>query len=177
MPLLSTLTPADGGFRGSPIPGPGHLPSTYTALCALALLRAPLDRLDRPGLMRFLRACQAADGSFSPSPGVAGAFQNDTRMSYCAAVTRAVALSGGERIEDIDVGKARAFLGRCRVSPAGSGVSVRPEQRESGRGEETACRHDGGANPRHGRARMPPAQASSKRREGRPTAPSRRSVC
>jgi geranylgeranyl transferase type-1 subunit beta len=158
VPPLSVLTPADGGFRGSPIPGPGHLPSTYTALCALALLRAPLDRLDRPGLMRFLRACQAADGSFSPSPGVAGAFQNDTRMSYCAAVTRAVALSGGERIEDIDVGKARAFLGRCRVSPAGRGVGAAGAE-GSGRGGETARRQDGGANPRHGRARMPPAQA------------------
>lgn len=111
---------------------PGHLPSTYTALCSLALLRAPLDRLDRAALRRFLCACQAKDGSFTPVPGAPGAFQNDTRMSYCASVARAVAGVGGleqERAveregmqeqeegweEDIDVGAARAFLARCRV--------------------------------------------------------------
>ncbi|BEI79949.1 hypothetical protein CcaverHIS002_0104780 [Cutaneotrichosporon cavernicola] len=119
---LWELQAADGGFRGSPLPGPGHLPSTYTALCSLALLRAPLDRLDRPGLMKFLRACQEEDGSFAPSPGMPGAFQNDTRMSYCAAVTRAVALKGEAedgRIKDIDVGAARAFLGRCRTWEGG----------------------------------------------------------
>jgi geranylgeranyl transferase type-1 subunit beta len=46
-----------------PETSPGHLPSTYTALMCLAILRAPLDRLDIKGLSHFLRSCQAADGS------------------------------------------------------------------------------------------------------------------
>lgn len=43
-----------------------HLPSTYTALLTLALLRAPLDKLDIPNLISFLRSCQAPDGSYVP---------------------------------------------------------------------------------------------------------------
>lgn len=113
---------ATGGFRGSPYmtsdnpaTSPGHVPSTYTALACLALLEAPLDRLDRPGLLKFLRQCQAADGSFAPVPGTQGNYQNDARMSYAASVVRAVALQGTRSTEDIDVERAKAFINSCRV--------------------------------------------------------------
>lgn len=126
--------PATGGFSGSPA-DTAHLPSTYTALAALALLRAPLDQLNRPGLASFLRACQAEDGSFAPTAELQGEFQNDTRMSYCAAIARAM-LRGGESgdggaaessstaangtrgaaaLPDINVAAALSFLGRCKV--------------------------------------------------------------
>ena len=42
---------------------PPHLPSTYTSLLALALLRDDFSRLNRMGLLSFVRSCQASDGS------------------------------------------------------------------------------------------------------------------
>ena len=35
---------------------------TYTSLLALAMLRDDLSRLERPGLIKFLKACQREDG-------------------------------------------------------------------------------------------------------------------
>ncbi|KAK8844639.1 hypothetical protein IAR55_006486 [Kwoniella newhampshirensis] len=65
-----SLQSPSGGFRGSPFmttsnekTSPPHLPSTYTALLSLAILRAPLDRLNISGLIGLLRSCQAPDGS------------------------------------------------------------------------------------------------------------------
>ena len=62
---------ATGGFRGSsymdtPRAGssnPAHLPSTYTAILILAILRADLSRLNRRGLWEFVNSCQEPDGS------------------------------------------------------------------------------------------------------------------
>ncbi|KAJ9101154.1 hypothetical protein QFC21_003372 [Naganishia friedmannii] len=94
---LRSTTPAD----------PGHLPSTYTALLVLGILRAPsqewVDKLDVDGLERFLCTCADVNGSFSPIPLARTAsnsdssspashtplsppFQSDARMSYCAAI-------------------------------------------------------------------------------------------
>ncbi len=42
---------------------PAHLPSSYTALLVLALLKADLSRLNATGLLDFLARCQEADGS------------------------------------------------------------------------------------------------------------------
>jgi hypothetical protein len=39
-----------------------HLVMTYTALLALAILRDDFSKLDRPGLVKFIRACQRDDG-------------------------------------------------------------------------------------------------------------------
>jgi hypothetical protein len=39
-----------------------HLIMTYTALLSLSILRDDFSRLDRPGILKFLRACQRADG-------------------------------------------------------------------------------------------------------------------
>ncbi|WVQ85531.1 hypothetical protein IAT38_007697 [Cryptococcus sp. DSM 104549] len=114
-----------GGFRGSPymttensITGPAHLPSTYTALLNLALLRAPLDRLNIPGIISFLRACQAPDGSFAPLPNddyLSEGFQSDARMVYCAcAVASMIDDFGG-----VDAEGVRRFVGRCRTWEGG----------------------------------------------------------
>lgn len=46
---------------------PGHLPSTYTSLLVLGILRAPLeewvDKLDVDGLERLLDTCADSNGS------------------------------------------------------------------------------------------------------------------
>ena len=39
-----------------------HLIMTYTALLCLAMLRDDFTKLDRPGILRFLGACQREDG-------------------------------------------------------------------------------------------------------------------
>ena len=39
-----------------------HIIMTYTALLSLAILRDDFSRLDREGLLQFLRACQRKDG-------------------------------------------------------------------------------------------------------------------
>lgn len=68
-----------GGFKGSTFmtssnqdnpseqADPGHLPSTYTALLILGILRAPVDewieKLDIDGLDWFLDACADVNGS------------------------------------------------------------------------------------------------------------------
>ena len=43
-----------------------HLIMTYTALLCLAMLRDDFTKLDRPGILRFLGACQREDGRHVP---------------------------------------------------------------------------------------------------------------
>ncbi|KAL1408754.1 geranylgeranyl transferase type-1 subunit beta [Vanrija albida] len=115
---LWTLQAPGGGFRGStgePASAPGNLPSTYTALACLALLRAPLDRLDRKALRSFLAACQAEDGSFSPTPDTQGLFQNDMRMAYTASLAAKVA-GGGPAFDEP---AAIDFVMRCQTWEGG----------------------------------------------------------
>lgn len=52
-----TETPAMYGEYDSP-----SLIMTYAALLSLAILRDDFARLDRAGLVQFLRACQREDG-------------------------------------------------------------------------------------------------------------------
>ncbi|WVR03318.1 hypothetical protein IAU60_000309 [Kwoniella sp. DSM 27419] len=117
-----SLQAPSGGFRGSTFmdtpntsTSPAHLPSTYTALLTLAILRAPLDRLNIPGLTAFLRLCQAPDGSFSPLPGTevypAQGFQSDVRMVYCASVISDII----KDFRGIGVGATKGFIDRCRT--------------------------------------------------------------
>ena len=40
----------------------GHLVMTYTALLCLSMLRDDFSKLDRPGLLRLVKACQQEDG-------------------------------------------------------------------------------------------------------------------
>lgn len=76
---------AEGGFSGStfmtpahshesehtqknPMMNPGHLPSTYTSLLVLGILRAPVEewinKLDVDGLERLLDTCSDSNGSY-----------------------------------------------------------------------------------------------------------------
>jgi len=43
-----------------------HLIMTYCALLSLAILRDDYKQLDRAGLVRFVSACQTADGGYVP---------------------------------------------------------------------------------------------------------------
>ncbi|WVQ70982.1 hypothetical protein IAR50_000507 [Cryptococcus sp. DSM 104548] len=121
-----TLQAPHGGFRGSTYmttanaaTSPAHLPSTYTALLSLAILRAPLDRLDRPGLVAFLRSCQSPDGSFSPTADsyTLGGFQSDARLAYCAC---AVSTMIGD-MSGIDVPMLKGWIESCRTWEGGYG--------------------------------------------------------
>ena len=45
-----------------------HMIMTYTALLSLAVLRDDFSKLDRPGIIKFLKACQKEDGRFCCFP-------------------------------------------------------------------------------------------------------------
>ncbi|OXC71124.1 hypothetical protein AYX13_00542 [Cryptococcus neoformans] len=120
-----SLQVPSGGFKGStymdtpnPTTSPPHLPSTYTALLCLALLRAPLDRLNIPGLLYFLNSCQAEDGSFSPLPAepyLLEGFQSDARMAYIASViSHIIQDSSG-----MNLSKLKEWIRKCRTWEGG----------------------------------------------------------
>ncbi|WWC57956.1 uncharacterized protein I303_100491 [Kwoniella dejecticola CBS 10117] len=121
-----SLQAPTGGFRGSNFmtthnddTSPAHIPSTYTALLTLSILRAPLDRLNIPGLINFLRSCQAKDGSFSPTPGDEvypnEGFQSDVRMVYCATVVSDIIRD----FSGIDVESTKQFILNCQTWEGG----------------------------------------------------------
>lgn len=102
-----------------------HMIVTYTALVALAILRDDFTRLDRRGLVKFLRSSQKEDGRFVLAP-VEVPWTNkpqsftsdptggdtDLRLTYCAFVicTLLNDWSG------VNVDKALEFVRRCRVN-------------------------------------------------------------
>ncbi|CAD6583531.1 MAG: hypothetical protein TREMPRED_003586 [Tremellales sp. Tagirdzhanova-0007] len=116
-----------GGFQGStsmttkwaknPTTSCADLPSTYTALLTLALLRTPLNQLDIPNLIAFIRSCQTPDGSFSPVPveHEDGGFQSDLRMTYCASAIASIV----QDFSGINVAAASAMIERCRTWEGG----------------------------------------------------------
>jgi geranylgeranyl transferase type-1 subunit beta len=82
---------------------------TYTALLSLAMLRDDFSRLDRPGLLSFLRSCQKSDGSFSTTTR---GFETDLRTLYCAFAISSML----DDWSGMDVPSALAFVKSCRVS-------------------------------------------------------------
>ncbi|ETW82127.1 hypothetical protein HETIRDRAFT_239432, partial [Heterobasidion irregulare TC 32-1] len=117
-PLATTNEPPPPPSCHPPdVYGPCSAPNlimTYTALQALAILRDDFAPLDRPGLARFVGACQGPDGSFATTPGARDA---DLRMSYCAFAICAM-LDDWTRV---DVDRALAFVARCRTFEGGYG--------------------------------------------------------
>ncbi|KAH7919069.1 terpenoid cyclases/Protein prenyltransferase [Leucogyrophana mollusca] len=87
---------------------------TYTALLSLAILRDDFARLDRPGLLKFLRACQKDDGSFSSEP-LGG--DSDLRMVYCAFAISSML----DDWSGMDVDRALEFIASCRSYEGGYG--------------------------------------------------------
>lgn len=85
-----------------------HLIMTYCALLLLAMLRDDFSRLDRPGLIKFLRTCQKPDGSFSTVPGDT---ESDLRTLYCAFAISTML----DDWSGIDVERALTFVESCRV--------------------------------------------------------------
>ncbi|KAJ7765381.1 terpenoid cyclases/protein prenyltransferase alpha-alpha toroid [Mycena maculata] len=119
---------SDGtGFRpgpfatpDSPVPEPytehdgPHLVMTYTALLTLAILRDDFSKLDRPGLVKFIRACQRENGSFSIVPGYG---DTDLRTLYCAfCICDMLGDWSG-----VDVDRALDFVRTCRTYEGGYG--------------------------------------------------------
>ena len=102
-----------------------HMITTYTALVSLAILRDDFTRLDRRGLVTFLRSSQQEDGRFvlvyimvshsnrvksftsDPTGG-----DRDLRLTYCAFVICALLNDWS----GVNVEKALEFVRGCRVS-------------------------------------------------------------
>ncbi|KAJ7066578.1 terpenoid cyclases/protein prenyltransferase alpha-alpha toroid, partial [Mycena amicta] len=115
------------GFRPSPFATPDsptakpygaydgpHLVMTYTALLTLAILRDDFTKLDRTGLVKFVRSCQKEDGSFSIVPGFG---ESDLRTLYCAFCI-------SNMLEDwsgIDMDRALRYVESCRTYEGGYG--------------------------------------------------------
>ncbi|EIM86136.1 terpenoid cyclases/Protein prenyltransferase [Stereum hirsutum FP-91666 SS1] len=115
----SSSKPSGSGSPSYTIPTytvhtPPNLIMTYAALQSLAILRDSFDQLDRDGLVRFLRACQDADGGFSTTPGCR---DSDLRMVYCAFAISS--MLGDWR--GVDVPRALEFIWRCRTYEGGYG--------------------------------------------------------
>ncbi|KAA1476832.1 terpenoid cyclases/Protein prenyltransferase [Dentipellis sp. KUC8613] len=87
---------------------------TYTAIQSLSILRDDFARLDRPGIIRFIRSCQEQDGSFSTTPG---AGDSDLRMSYCAFAISSML----DDWSGIDLPRALTFIKQCRTYEGGYG--------------------------------------------------------
>ncbi|KAI0049451.1 terpenoid cyclases/Protein prenyltransferase [Auriscalpium vulgare] len=118
------------GFRPSPVTGTEnrnqnipaeytdystpHLIMTYCALLSLAILRDDFARLDRPGLLKFIRSCQDIDGSFSTTPG---ASDGDLRLTYCAFAISSLL----QDWSGINVDNAFAYVKNCRTYEGGYG--------------------------------------------------------
>ena len=100
---------------------------TYTAFLALAILRDDFSKLDRSGIIRFLRTCQQEDGrwndksschrspplltnihSFSTVPG---SNESDLRTLYCAFAISSML----DDWSGINVPLAVSFISTCRV--------------------------------------------------------------
>ncbi|KAJ6554922.1 terpenoid cyclases/protein prenyltransferase alpha-alpha toroid [Mycena vulgaris] len=92
-----------------------HIIMTYTALLSLSTLRDDFARLNRPGLLKFVRACQNLNGSFSSMPNNGG--DSDLRNLYCAFCI--CSLLGDW--SSIDVERAIAFVASCRTYEGGYG--------------------------------------------------------
>ncbi|KAK9480925.1 terpenoid cyclases/protein prenyltransferase alpha-alpha toroid [Lipomyces japonicus] len=115
----------------------GHVAGTYFALGALLVLRDDLGRIDRAGMMRWLRRCQRPDGSFAA--GVIGGFdhdrrerehewfgERDQRFNYCAAAIRHIiskSTSSAASDDDIDVSAVRAYVLSCVGYDGGIGFT------------------------------------------------------
>ncbi|KAF5360902.1 hypothetical protein D9756_004953 [Leucocoprinus leucothites] len=108
-----TLHPLESNLEYSDYDAP-HLIMTYTALLALAILRDDFSKLDRSGLITFLRACQREDGSFMTTPKDG---ENDLRTLYCAFAISAML----DDWSGVDVERAKAFIASCRTYEGGYG--------------------------------------------------------
>ncbi|KAF9483403.1 terpenoid cyclases/Protein prenyltransferase [Pholiota conissans] len=93
-----------------------HIIMTYTALLSLAILRDDFTKLDRPGLLTFLRACQREDGSFSTVPG---SNESDLRTLYCAFAISSML----DDWSGANVPRAVSFIETCRTYEGGYGQS------------------------------------------------------
>ncbi|EGN98185.1 hypothetical protein SERLA73DRAFT_183095 [Serpula lacrymans var. lacrymans S7.3] len=93
-----------------------HIIVTYTALLCLAILRDDFTRLDRSGLIKFLRSCQKDDGSFSTEP-LGG--DSDLRTVYCAFAISSML----DDWSGVNVDRAFGFIASCRSYEGGYGQS------------------------------------------------------
>jgi geranylgeranyl transferase type-1 subunit beta len=89
---------------------------TYTALLSLSILRDDFSRLDRKGLLKFLRSCQNIDGSFSSEP-LGG--DSDLRTTFCAFAISTML----DDWSGMNIASALQFIYSCRTYEGGYGQS------------------------------------------------------
>ncbi|KAG5731879.1 Geranylgeranyl transferase type-1 subunit beta, partial [Termitomyces sp. T112] len=109
--MTATLNTPDETYTDYDTP---HLIMTYTALLSLAIFRDDFSRLDRKGLLAFIRTCQRDDGSFCIVPG---SNETDLRSLYCAFAISAM-------LDDwsaIDMRRAIGYIASCRTYEGGYG--------------------------------------------------------
>ncbi|KAG8771599.1 hypothetical protein FRC15_003327, partial [Serendipita sp. 397] len=101
---------------------------TYAALLSLAILRDPFTKLDKPGVLEYVRSSQRDDGSFRLHPS---SEEYDLRMTYCAFAICAL-------LDDwtpIRLPSALAFIQSCRSYEGGYGQ----ESKNEAHGGSTYC--------------------------------------
>ncbi|KAI5989106.1 terpenoid cyclases protein prenyltransferase [Pisolithus albus] len=123
-PLMNTHAERDDTYHEFSENAPQMI-MTYTALLSLAILRDDFSRLDRPGLISFLKACQNEDGSFSSEPYEGDA---DLRTTYCAF---AICSMLGDWT-GVHVDQALAFIASCRTYEGGYGQTPFSEALSTG---------------------------------------------
>jgi len=107
----------NAGFRA----GPGlekaydvaHLTMTYTALQALLILGDDLSRVDKHGIVKWIKSLQTPEGSFCPTSGE----EADMRFLYCACAISYML----QDWSGIDVDLALSFIRNSRTYEGGHG--------------------------------------------------------
>lgn len=123
-----------GGFRGSPATDlgssrnsdndlwdPAHVPATYFALVALAVLGDNFERVKRKECLEWLTRMQRPDGSFGQTLGENGHIEGGTdfRSVYCAVAIRWILRGPGDSLEDVPDINIERLLERVRSSEVG----------------------------------------------------------
>ncbi|KAK7464852.1 geranylgeranyl transferase type-1 subunit beta [Stygiomarasmius scandens] len=125
-PSSSSDPSSDPGYEYANTP---HIIMTYTALLTLSILQDDFSRLDKAGLVRLLRACQRADGSFgtvppgsgsTSAPGSVTETESDLRTLYCAFVISSLL----DCWDGVDVDRAVRYVKGCRTYEGGYGIST-----------------------------------------------------
>lgn len=109
--VRSCYDPSTGGYGGN-VAHDAHMLYTLSAVQILVMLGAD-DAIERAGVIRFVRHCQQADGSFVGDRWG----EVDTRFSYCALCC--LAILGA--LEALDVAGAVRFIASCKNFDGGFG--------------------------------------------------------
>ena len=93
-----------------------HLAMSYSGLLSLLILKDDLARVDKKGMLNYVRQCQMDDGSFCPH---IGSNECDMRFVFCAFAICFI-------LKDwsfISLPKALGFIKKCQAYDGGFGTA------------------------------------------------------